>query len=91
MTEITLSSRCRVCRRDHKTDVEQLLSLFDQRRIQSDDEHILEVDEESYPEKYRTLIRLLHRAASNTTIKDTMDAEDELLEELANLERRIGR
>ena len=78
-------------RPDHKTEVEQLLSVFDQRRIQSDDEHILEVDEETYPEKYRTLIRLLHRAASNTTIKDTMDAEDELLEELANLERWIGR
>nr|VFK02662.1 MAG: PD-(D/E)XK nuclease family transposase [Candidatus Kentron sp. H]VFK02760.1 MAG: PD-(D/E)XK nuclease family transposase [Candidatus Kentron sp. H]VFK05619.1 MAG: PD-(D/E)XK nuclease family transposase [Candidatus Kentron sp. H] len=78
-------------RPDRKTDVEQLLGLFDQRRATSGDEHILEIDEETYPEKYRALIRLLHRAASNTRIKDTMDAEDEILEEFANLERRIGR
>ena len=78
-------------REECKTELEQLLSLFDQRRATPNDEHILEVDETAYPEKYRPLVRLLHRAVSNEEIRDVMDVEDEILRDFENLERHIDR
>ena len=76
-------------REECKTELEQLLSLFDQRRVTPNDEHILEVDEAAYPEKYQPLVRLLHRAISNEDIRDVMDVEDEILRDFENLERHI--
>nr|VFJ51933.1 MAG: hypothetical protein BECKFW1821B_GA0114236_10111 [Candidatus Kentron sp. FW] len=78
-------------REEYKTELEQLLSLFDQRRVTSNDEHILEVDETAYLEKYQPLVRLLHRAISNEDIRDVMDVEDEILRDFENLERHIDR
>nr|VFJ68902.1 MAG: hypothetical protein BECKFW1821C_GA0114237_101656 [Candidatus Kentron sp. FW] len=78
-------------REECKTELEQLLSLFDQRRVTPNDEHILEVDETAYPEKYRPLVRLLHHAVSNEEIRDVMDVEDEILRDFENLERHIDR
>ena len=67
--------------------LEQLLSIFDQHRKVSD--HILEINEDDYPEEYRRLVRRLIRAAAEKQVMDTMDAEDDILEELENLERTI--
>nr|VFK06787.1 MAG: PD-(D/E)XK nuclease family transposase [Candidatus Kentron sp. LPFa]VFK33218.1 MAG: PD-(D/E)XK nuclease family transposase [Candidatus Kentron sp. LPFa] len=78
-------------RKECKTDLEQLLTLFDQRRATRDDDHILEMDDTAYPEKYQPLVRLLNRAISNEEIRDTMDAEDEILRDFENLERHIDR
>nr|VFK73893.1 MAG: hypothetical protein BECKUNK1418H_GA0071006_13481 [Candidatus Kentron sp. UNK] len=75
---------------DRKTDLEWLLGIFDQRLIISDDKHILEIEEKSYPEKYRAIVRLLHRATTEPKVKETMEAEDEILRELQDLERRIA-
>jgi len=73
---------------DRKTDIEQLLSIFDQHRATSN-AHILSIDEEEYPEKYRPVIRRLQRAIAEPDVQDTMDAEDDILEELEEMERVI--
>ncbi|MCI5131001.1 MAG: hypothetical protein D3904_05625, partial [Candidatus Electrothrix sp. EH2] len=71
----------------YRSRLEQLLSIFDQHRKVSD--HILEINEEDYPEEYRRLVRRLIRAAAEKQVMDTMDAEDDILEELENMERSI--
>ncbi|MCI5138580.1 MAG: hypothetical protein D3922_09240, partial [Candidatus Electrothrix sp. AR1] len=71
----------------YRSRLEKLLSIFDQHRKVSD--HILESEEEGYPEEYRRLIRRLIRAAAEKQVMDTMDAEDDILEELENMERTI--
>ncbi len=75
---------------EHKTDIEQLLSIFDQHRVTSD-VHILTINEEDYPEKYRAVIRRLQGAIAEPEVKRTMDGEDDILEVLEQLEREIER
>ena len=58
-----------------RNELEMLLSVFDQSNI-TDDNHILNVREEDFPEKYRPIIRRLKAAASNRTIKRQMREED---------------
>ena len=77
-------------RPDCKTDVERLLGVFDQRRVTSGG-HLLDIDEQRYPEKYRKIIRLLERAIFDENMQQIMDAEDEIIEELGQLERRVAR
>ena len=72
-----------------RNDLEILLGVFDQDNRTSD-EHILNVREDEFPEKYRPLIRRLQNAAESEEVRMIMDAEDEILEELAELERTIG-
>lgn len=71
----------------YRSGIEKLLGIFDQHRKVSD--HILEIDEAEYPEEYSVLIRRLMRAVSEQEVIDTMDAEDDILEELENMERKI--
>jgi len=68
-------------RKKYQTEVEQLLSVFDQSNATSD-HHILNVKEEDFPSKYRPLIRRLQRAIAEPEVRKTMDLEDEILEEL---------
>jgi hypothetical protein len=74
---------------DHKSDVEQLLTVFDQHRITTD-KHILNLNETNYPEKYREIIRRLQSAIATPEVRETMDAEDDILEELDMMEREIA-
>uniref|UniRef100_UPI004056BE44 hypothetical protein n=1 Tax=Candidatus Electrothrix sp. TaxID=2170559 RepID=UPI004056BE44 len=76
-------------RQPYRNDLEELLGIFDQTRKLSETAHILEIDEAGYPEKYARLVRRLLRAASDQQVMDTMDVEDDVLEELENLERTI--
>jgi len=69
-----------------RNELEKLLSVFDQSN-RTQDEHILNVKEESFPEEYRELIRRLQKAAQEPQIRKVMDIEDEILEELAEKER----
>jgi len=71
-----------------KSDLEFLLSLFNQNNAKSNG-HILELDESKYPEKFKKLIRRLNRAVAEQQIRDTMDAEDDIVEEFENFERLI--
>ena len=70
----------------HRNDLEVLLSVFDQNN-RSSDNHILNVREEDFPEKYRPLLRRLKQAANNPDVKEQMTAEDEVLSYMQNLER----
>ncbi|MCP4110992.1 MAG: hypothetical protein GY749_36625 [Desulfobacteraceae bacterium] len=73
---------------DRRSEVEELLAVFDQHRITAD-EHTLDINEDEYQEKYQKIIRRLERANANPEVRRTMDAEDEIIEELRELERVI--
>jgi hypothetical protein len=66
-----------------RTELEQLLSIFDQEN-RSSDFHFLNVCEEEFPEKYRPLIRRLKMAASSPEIKRQMQDEDVYLDYIRN-------
>lgn len=70
-----------------RNELEILLSVFDQSN-QTEDQHILNVREEDFPEQHRPLIRRLQKAVEVPEIRDNMEAEDTYLEELENQERR---
>jgi hypothetical protein len=74
-------------REKYRNDLECLLSIFDQHKKISDG-HILNVNEADFPEKYRSVIRRLQVAISETEVQETMNIEDEILEELQNKERQ---
>ena len=71
-----------------RTEVEELLQVFDQGRIHGD-RHRLLIDEAEVPERYRPILRRLQRAAAEPQIAEAMDVEDEVLEELQSLEREL--
>ncbi len=75
---------------ERQSEVEELLTVFDQHRITTDD-HILNINEDECLEKHQKVIRRLERANANPDVRRTMDAEDEILEELQDLEREIER
>ena len=68
---------------------ERLLAVFDQHLKVAGDEHFLDIDEGTYPEEYRQVIRWLNRAITEPKIRQTMDVEDDILAELEDKERRI--
>ena len=71
-----------------RNNLERILSIFDQSQKESD--HILNINENDFPEEYRDIIRKLQTAISDEDIQNMMDLEDEILEELEKKERRIG-
>jgi len=73
-----------------KTDLEIVLSVFDQTNRQ-ENHHILNVNEDDFPEVCRPIIRRLQYAAETREIRDSMDLEDEVLLDLQNLERKVAR
>ncbi len=73
-----------------RNEVEILLSIFDQGDYRSNN-HVLNISEEDFPEKYHSVIRRLQRAIAETKVRDTMDLEDEILEELGDMERTIAK
>ena len=75
-------------RDDQKTEVEKMLGIFDQSKKTSD-HRILNIREEDYPEKYRTIIRRLQRAISEPGFRKKMDLEDEVIDELKRMSRVI--
>jgi len=78
-------------REQHKTDVEQLLAIFNQHKHLVTDEHILDIDEQHYPQKYHTLIRRLQRAIAEPKIRKTMDMEDDVIADFQRIERRLAK
>ena len=69
-----------------RNELELLLSVFDQNN-RSSDNHILNVREEDFPEKYRPLIRRLKQAASVPEVAEQMAVEDGFLDYLKNWAR----
>ena len=70
-----------------RNELEILLSVFDQSN-QTGNQHILNVQEEDFPEQFRPIIRRLQKAVEVPEIRDNMEAEDTILEEFENQERR---
>jgi hypothetical protein len=71
-----------------KTELEQILSIFDQSRT-IENHHFLTLSEEDYPSKYSGVIRRLLKAAEEPAVRETMTIEDEVLGDLEALERKI--
>jgi hypothetical protein len=71
-----------------RTELEQLLSLFDQSSATAD-HHLLNVNEEDLPERYRPMIRRLQKAIADPSVRQTMEAEDDLIEEFRDYQRLI--
>jgi hypothetical protein len=76
-------------REKRRNDLEILLSIFDQSQQTSDSRHFLNLNEEAYPEEFRIVIRRLLKAAVEEDVCETMDLEDDILDELESLERTI--
>ena len=70
-----------------RNELEILLSVFDQAN-RTDDNHIMNVNENDFPKKYRPLIRRLKMAASDQEVKKQMKAEDEVDRYMQDLERK---
>jgi hypothetical protein len=71
-----------------RTELEQLLTLFDQSNA-TQDRHLLNVNEDDLPERYRPMIRRLQKAIADDAVRQTMEAEDDLIEEFKDYQRLI--
>lgn len=74
-----------------RNDLEKLLAIFDQSFLETTDQHILNLREEEYPEKYKEILRVLIKAISEPEIRRKMDLEDDLVEEIRNKDLAIKR
>lgn len=64
-----------------RTVLEQFLSIFDQSSQTDATGHILALDENNYPEKYRPIIQRLHKAILSPQMENEMDLEDDIISE----------
>ena len=72
-----------------RTELEKLLALFDQSAA-TYDPHFLIVDEDKLPERYRPLLRRLQKAVADPVVRETMDGEDDIIEEIKDYQRLIS-
>ena len=70
-----------------RTDLERLLSVFDQELRVPEDRHVLEVDEREIPERYAPVLRRLAGAAASVEVADSMALEDEVAETWGRMKR----
>jgi hypothetical protein len=80
----------RQLRQRRRNDLEKLLSIFDQENI-TRNHHILNVNEDDFPEAYRPVIRRLRMAGESEDMQIEMEMEDDYLKELQDKERMIAR
>ncbi len=73
-----------------KNDLLAILSIFDQKaKTTEGDGHILRINENDFPKEYRGIIRRLQKAVAEPEVRETMDLEDEIIEDLQNKERMV--
>ena len=70
-----------------RTDLERLLSVFDQELRVPEDRHVLEVNEREIPERYAPVLRRLEGAAASIEVADSMALEDEVAETWGRMKR----
>ena len=70
-----------------RTDLERLLSVFDQELRVAGDRRVLEVNEREIPERYAPVLRRLEGAAASVEGADSMALEDEVAETWGRLKR----
>src|SRR3989339_2010657 len=73
---------------NRKTELLKVLSIFDQSNRELDF-HILNVNEQEFPEKYRDIIRRLQQANSDSDVRHRMGIEDIYIEDYRQTERQI--
>ncbi|MFM8763737.1 MAG: hypothetical protein ACKOEZ_02715, partial [Spartobacteria bacterium] len=73
-----------------QNDLESLLGIFDQSQKDPADAHTLSIREEDYPEKFQGVIRRLIKAISEPDVRETMEVEDDYLEDLEDMERMVA-
>jgi len=73
-----------------QNDLESLLGIFDQSQKDPADAHTLSIREEDYPEKFHGVIRRLIKAISEPDVRETMEVEDDYLEDLEDMERLVA-
>ncbi len=74
-----------------RNELEILLSIFDQSMSVDAGQHILNIKEEDYPEKYRPLIRRLQSAILEPEMRKQMEIEDGILDDFEDMQRKILR
>jgi len=70
--------------------LENVLAIFDQALINSDNHHLLCIDDENQPEECRILVRRLLQAVSDKQVRQRMIVEDEILSEFEERERQYA-
>ncbi len=75
-------------RKKRRNLLEQVLSVFEQ-PLSEKTPHFIDISESDYPSGFREVIRRLIKAAAEPRVRQTMDVEDEIIEELGNLERLV--
>ncbi|MBF0405717.1 MAG: hypothetical protein HQM10_00065 [Candidatus Riflebacteria bacterium] len=76
-------------KKNRRNSLEKLLTLFDPSFI-TDDRHLLDINEEDVPEKYKEVFRRLLQAAQTPAIQKMMNEEDEYLDSLIDLEHALA-
>jgi len=74
-----------------RNELEQILSIFDQSSADNEDSHVLNINENHYPEKYKPVIRALIKAISEPKVRKDMTIEDDIIEEMENIERALNK
>jgi hypothetical protein len=74
-----------------QNDIECLLGIFDQSQKDPMDAHTLSIREEDYPKKFQPVIRRLIKAISEPRVRETMEVEDDYLEDLEDMERAVAK
>ena len=69
------------------SDLERLLSVFDQQRQVAGERGVLEIDERELPERYTPVLRRLAGAVSSVEVADSMALEDEIAETWGRMKR----
>ncbi len=70
-----------------RTDLERLLSVFDEELQVPGNRSVLEVDERQLPERYVAVLRRLAGAAASVEVADSMALEDEVSETWGRMKR----
>ena len=70
-----------------RTDLERLLSVFDQERRVAGERGVLEIDERELPERYAPVLRRLAGATASEEVADSMALEDEITETWGRMKR----
>ena len=73
-----------------RSDLERLLSVFDQALQVPGNRKLLEVGERQVPERYVPVLRRLEGAAASVEVADSMALEDEVSENWGRMKREIA-
>ncbi len=73
-----------------RTDLERLLSVFDQRLQVPGERQVLEVNVREIPERYDPVLRRLEGAAASVEVTDSMALEDEVSETWGRMKRELA-